>query len=180
MRTSIRLLLLLCLLLIFFEPALGQIQGPSPEFVLTIQAERQSVEAGQPVIISVSRRNVTGHIIENNRTTNPMEYLTFRVTCGGEPVNGTAELLKMRGIGLRAGEVHTLVTSPYFAKLKPGESSHDTVEISYYYDLAKPGTYAISASQETRPGSPEKSMTVRSNTITVRVLPTENQPVPRK
>jgi hypothetical protein len=171
MRNLIRRSMFSYLFLISVASVLGKGQNPSPEFTLAIQAERQSVEVGQTVVINVTRQNITDQTIDDNRTTNPMEYLTFRVSRDGVPVAETAELQKMHGRGLAPGEVQTIVTSPYFAKLKPGESSHDTVEVSHYYDMSKPGTYSISALQETRPGLPEKSVSVKSNTITITVLP---------
>jgi hypothetical protein len=172
----IRLSILLYLLAASAAFALGQAQKPSPEFTLAIQAEQSSVKAGQLVVVIVSHMNITGHVINDGRTSNPMEYLTFRISRDGIPVDETAVLKQMHGIGLGPGEVYlTGMTSPSAARLKPGKSSQDTVEVSSYYDMSKPGTYSITVSQETRLGTPEESTTVTSNTITITVLPTEAQ-----
>jgi hypothetical protein len=51
--------------------------------------------------------------------------------------------------------------------LKPGKTSKEYLEVSYYYDMTKPGTYEITVTRETFPWNPEKSVTVKSNTLTI-------------
>jgi hypothetical protein len=51
--------------------------------------------------------------------------------------------------------------------IKPGESIYRWFDLAYRYDLSRPGTYEVTISRETDPDHPEKSVTVKSNTLTV-------------
>ncbi|MGO8786005.1 MAG: hypothetical protein ACLQVL_01300 [Terriglobia bacterium] len=51
--------------------------------------------------------------------------------------------------------------------IKPGESGEYLVSVAFIYDVSRPGTYDITVAMETDPYHPEKSVTVKSNTITV-------------
>jgi hypothetical protein len=51
--------------------------------------------------------------------------------------------------------------------IKPGESIQHLVSLAFKYDLSRPGTYDIFVTMESDPYHPEKSVTVKSNTITV-------------
>ena len=51
--------------------------------------------------------------------------------------------------------------------LKPGESVKFPLWVSSAYDLTTPGTYEITVTRETDRWNPEKSVTVRSNTLTI-------------
>ena len=52
-------------------------------------------------------------------------------------------------------------------KLTPGESIDDYLSIGGRYDMTKPGTYEITVCRETFPYNPEKSVTVKSNIVTI-------------
>jgi hypothetical protein len=52
-------------------------------------------------------------------------------------------------------------------KIEPGGSFEHLVYISGDYDMSKPGTYEVTVSRETDPEHSEKSVTVRSNTLTI-------------
>lgn len=51
--------------------------------------------------------------------------------------------------------------------IKPGEFQEFLVSVAFKYDVWKPGTYDITVTMESDPYHPEKSVTVKSNTITV-------------
>ncbi len=72
------------------------------------------------------------------------------------------EAEKERRKKLEAGDCFAGVVSAVAEDTNPGETREDT---RYYY-TTKPGTYEITATREAFPGHPEKSVTVRSNTIT--------------
>ena len=86
----------------------------------------------------------------------------LEVVYNGVPVEKT-EAEKERRKKLEAGDCFHGGGSAIAELTKPGETRED---ILYYY-TAKPGTYEITATKETFPGHPEKSVTVRSNTVTV-------------
>lgn len=50
---------------------------------------------------------------------------------------------------------------------KPGESATQELNITNFYDMSKPGKYEITVTRETDPDHPEKSVTVKSNTLTI-------------
>ncbi len=61
----------------------------------------------------------------------------------------------------------------YLQEAQPGGGPEGafagTLDISLLYDMSKPGTYEVTVSKETFPHDPEKSVTVKSNTITILV-----------
>jgi hypothetical protein len=52
------------------------------------------------------------------------------------------------------------------AAIKPGQSHEYLVSVAFKYDVSVPGTYRVTATMESDPNHPEKSVTVKSNTIT--------------
>jgi hypothetical protein len=61
-------------------------------------------------------------------------------------------------------------------EIKPRVSFHRPLELSERYDMSRPGNYEITVTRETDPEHPEKSVTVRSNTITIVVKPEDLAP----
>lgn len=51
--------------------------------------------------------------------------------------------------------------------IKPGDSKEYFVSVAFKYDVSRPGTYDVSVTMESDQNHPEKSVTVKSNTITV-------------
>lgn len=51
--------------------------------------------------------------------------------------------------------------------IKPGKFADYLVSLAFKYDLSRPGTYDITATMESDPEHPEKSVKVKSNTLTV-------------
>ena len=62
--------------------------------------------------------------------------------------------------------------------IKPGESFQVFLDLADRYDLSRPGTYEVTVSRETDPDHPEKSVTVKSNTITI-VVPEPGETAPK-
>lgn len=50
-------------------------------------------------------------------------------------------------------------------EIKPGDSYADSLPLSDFYDVYKPGSYAVYVTRETYPWNPAKSVLVESNTI---------------
>ena len=63
-------------------------------------------------------------------------------------------------------------------KIKSGGNFEHLVYVSGDYDMSKPGTYEITVSRETFPHNPEKSVTVKSNTLTI-VVPEAEADAPK-
>jgi hypothetical protein len=62
--------------------------------------------------------------------------------------------------------------------LNPGQSVKFPLWVSSEYDMTVPGTYDITVTRETDPWVPEKSVTVKSNTLTV-VVPEPGANAPK-
>lgn len=97
----------------------------------------------------------------------------LEVLYNGVPVKET-EAQKERRKKLEAGDCSHGGGSAVAELTKPGETRQD---ILYYY-TAKPGTYEITATKETFPGHLERSVTVRSNTLTI-VVPSPGHVAPK-
>ena len=63
-------------------------------------------------------------------------------------------------------------------KIKPGESFQRLLELSAIYEMSNPGTYEVTVSRETDPAHPDRSATVKSNTITI-VVPEPETTAPQ-
>jgi hypothetical protein len=61
--------------------------------------------------------------------------------------------------------------------LNPGESVKFTLWVSSEYDMTVPGTYEITVTRETDRWNPEKSVIVKSNTLTI-VVPEPGEAAP--
>jgi hypothetical protein len=55
----------------------------------------------------------------------------------------------------------------------PNESKEFPIWVSSEYDMTLPGTYDITVTRETEPDDPARSVTVKSNTITITVVAPE-------
>src|ERR1035441_4837021 len=51
--------------------------------------------------------------------------------------------------------------------IKSGQSVKFSLWISSEYDMTVPGTYDITVTRETDPWNPDKSVTIKSNTLTI-------------
>ncbi len=51
--------------------------------------------------------------------------------------------------------------------IKPGDSKEYLMSVAFKYDVSRPGTYEVTASMESDPDHRDKSVTVKSNTLTV-------------
>jgi hypothetical protein len=84
----------------------------------------------------------------------------------GKPVAETPERIKMRHAPLH----------PYRQRpLKPGDSVNAEIILNRDYDLSKPGKYSVQAVAT----DPATKTTATSNTLSVTVLPPNDQPPPK-
>lgn len=133
------------------------------------------VKAGSMIVVAVRKTNISEHEIEKGSCVR--DASGFR--CGGhyDVRDSRGNLVeprkhKMKFVG--GGPGHLIGTKDNM--LEPGESNIDRDHISEAFDMSKPGTYTIQLWQHV--ANDLKSDVVRSNTITVTVLPVEEQPPP--
>jgi hypothetical protein len=125
------------------------------QFTLAISAVQSTVKAGEKIAIEIAHTNTSKRPI----VLGPVDddgYLPD-VTVGGNAAIDTVRGRQWKN----DGGVTEESSGPGFPPTKPGETAKRILVISDLYDLTHPGTYSV----QVRRG------TVKSNTITVVVLP---------
>jgi hypothetical protein len=135
-------------------------EKPAPGFTLTLsEGRRDGTMVPYQQVLIVRLTNISNEV--NNLT--PCESFggmyNLKVVYDGIPVEETDEERKTRK-RMESGECWGSLIAQH---TKPGEFREDIL----YYNTMKPGTYEITATKKTFPGQPDKSVTVRSNTITI-------------
>jgi len=135
---------------------------------ITVRAVRAEVEAGQPVDLDVVMTNTSDHDVDCTRApSNALDRnFAYIVT---DAAGGT-----VRKIAKKYPEIGETFSS-WPCVLKPGQSANAAGgRISNVYDFSRPGEYSIQVARFVA-GDPRGTM-VKSNTITVTVLPAKVAP----
>lgn len=138
-------------------------------FTLTLQAPKQQLKAGQPLILSVIVKNASHrpiHVLVSQGAYDVGNVYHLHVLDKQGLPPRRASLPKPRG---GKGSV-VIVGSVHGTRLQPDESLTDEVNISHIYDLTRPGKYRISIAEPFFRGPDVPNGLVRSNTITVTVI----------
>jgi hypothetical protein len=133
---------------------------PAPGFTLTLSEGRRdgTMVAYQQVLV-VKLTNISKQVIDRALCDSHGEQYNLEIVYNGVPVEKTDDELKWR----KQHETGVCSWLPRAEHTKPGEDRFDTI----YYNTTKPGTYEITATRETFPGETKKTVTVRSNTLTI-------------
>jgi hypothetical protein len=151
-----------------------------PDFKLAISTDDETVKAQSKlmnIVVTAEETNISNHIVNVGRTNEPGQWYTMSVVFGGHPAPLTEEgqrVLNPKKVDPDEGESF----SSFFATLKPGQAATFEVPLSQYFNFASPGTYQVTFSRGTDRGQPD-NVDVKSNTITITVLP-EDDPPPAK
>jgi hypothetical protein len=140
-------------------------QQPKASFTLTIAYQGGAAKSGQVRPLTVTEKNVSSHTIDISRNEDPSAWYRVEISGNGSPVPKTDEMLK-REATQAAVAANFGPADPLFVTLKAGESAVFNFPISSLYDMTEPGVYQITLSRLSSSNTP-----VRSNTITVTVLP---------
>jgi hypothetical protein len=147
-----------------------------PGFSLSIEAADVShLSVGYPsgyhkLLVTYTNISDADESYSNN---DPAEMFDMHVLLEGAPAKETDNMRRLReerNHGLADPSTRRTIWAPSVRQprtIKHGEGFTFALEISYFFDMTKPGTYTISVSKETFPWNPEKSVTVKSNTITI-------------
>lgn len=153
---------LIWLLLFGVVPAASPQVSQQP-FTITINAKKTEVRAGTPVFIKVVMTNISDHSVECGewRSNGLDRAYKYHVTDeNGETVPKT--IRKHPEIGENI--------EPFPCIIQPGKSSKPSGGmLSHLFNFNKPGKYTVRVSRHV--SSDPKSAVVRSNTITITVLP---------
>ena len=142
---------------------------PAPGFTLTLSEGHRGSIASTYQVLVVKLTNVSNEVMHRAVCDSFGGLYDIKVVYNGFPVEKTAaqrEWRKRMDTGPCDGG------SAIMENTDPGGTRHDTL----YYNTPKPGTYEFTVTKETFPGEPEKSVTVRSNTITIVVKPEDLEP----
>ena len=154
------------------------------KFTLTIEEEQLSARAGYLPTdheLLVKYTNISDTVQRDPCVVSPWEYklVVLRDGTPAEKRNAhkkkTEEPVPPGAIKLELDERKVCSATD---RLSPGQSVKFPLWVSSEYDMTAPGTYEITVTRETDPWNPEKSVTVKSNTLTI-VVPEPGASAPQ-
>lgn len=147
-------------------------ERPKPRFTLTIS--NGGVDPLGRYLLSVTETNISNEVLRETQCM-PLTFeagIKVSVVYNGVPLgmDETKPAVQYIRKKDKEGKGHCHGKS-YMQEAQPGggpEGAFDGIlDVSLLYDLSKPGTYEITVSKETFPHNPEKSVTVKSNTLSI-------------
>lgn len=140
-----------------------------PPITVRLEAPKQPLKAGQPLLLSVKVTDISDHDVPVGITAGEawgiglIYQVHIRDQYGrAAPLKPLPPVPKRKGYVVLGG-----AASGHGVGLKPGQSVYDRVNVTYYYDLSRPGKYKIWVAEI---GYRGPHGLVRSNTITVTVV----------
>ena len=141
---------------------------PAPGFTLTLSEQHSGSIVPPQRWFVVKLTNISNEVMHRTSCDSFGELYNLEVVYNGVPVPKTAAELEWR----RQHETGLCTGSAKKQDTSPGQARYDIV----YANASKPGTYEFTVTKETFPAEPEKSVTVRSNTVTIVVKPEDLAP----
>ncbi|MDR3713371.1 MAG: hypothetical protein P4L51_11180 [Puia sp.] len=124
------------------------------------------------ISISAEEKNTSNHPINAGRPNNPGEWYKMVVLRDGKPAPITERYRQL--IASKKSDPSIPLTADGAAwTIESGHTQTFDVPLTAFFDLSAPGEYEITFSRGTDPGQPD-SVDVKSNTITITVLPASN------
>jgi hypothetical protein len=171
--------ILFVLMLLSSAATLFALTPESQTLKFTLAIEEKPLEAENTpgtVILIVKYTNISDTVQRDPCAVTPWEY-KITVLRDGVPLAkknlSTKKTDESDEIDESQHPIHIMVLhrgspcSMIGGGLKPGQSVKFTLWVSSQYDMTVPGSYDITVTRETDPWNPDKSVTVRSNTITI-------------
>ena len=155
----------------------GQENQPEPDrlFTIHIHTDRDRYPTGTEIRIMVDKTNITESPINCSISGSDGARYVMDVRYEDGPTEKTEELNEtLHPKPRKPDEFYSSTSSSMNASCKPGETQKDWITVTKYFHMTNPGRYEITFSQETFPGEPKKSVLVKSNTITITVLPADD------
>jgi hypothetical protein len=159
----------------------------APTFALAIEQKPPEAEnAPGTLILLVKYTNVSNVIQYDDCMITPSAYRILVLRDGiaaekGKPKRATEINNEENSTGYRIKVTHTeqdTCRGGVDKGLNPGQGVKFPLWVSSEYDITVPGTYDIAVTRETYPLNPEKSVTVKSNTLTI-VVPEPSSVTPQ-
>ena len=135
----------------------------NPGFTLTITEYRHEVRPPSHAII-VRLTNTSNEIIRGGGCLGLRGMYNLSVNYNGMPMEETDPVRALKKY--RKGGGGCTSGNPVWI-IKPGEYNDDFLSVTEFYKMDAPGIYDISVSKETLPDYPDKSVTIKSNTLTI-------------
>ena len=155
--------------------AYGQSAGaPEPQFTLTISEYHGEFGPAFDRII-VKETNISKTVIYDPGCQESRGWITLSVLYNGVPLE---ERDAARRLHWEKHYSEYCTSGGGVIGIKPGKYKEYFMSVAFKYDVSRPGTYDVTASMESDPNHPEKSVTVKSNTITV-VVPEPGAEAPQ-
>ena len=140
-------------------------------FSLGIDAPSEPLKSGAELRLHVRVTNTSDRAITFIRSPGLIPEEAFRYEMEVRDARAQSAPRSAYVRKLESAQTVTEEISKYAYKLKPGESFVDDVEITRFYDLSRPGKYTISVAREMPPAQKLGEGKVKSNTITITVVP---------
>lgn len=123
-------------------------------------------DVGAPVFVIVTMTNNSNRTLHLSLINPAFDYrMTVQDDATGQPVPETEQYRKMK----ESQKSHFQTARFIVVTLKPHEICHDTIDVSYLYDLSLPGEYSIQVERD-KPMELGKGG-VRSNVINATITP---------
>ena len=156
--------------------ALSQSPKHAPDFTLTLSTAKETIPAlrsGERLMIDVEEKNISQHPVNIGRNKADLSY-QMSVLRNGSPADTTEEYRRITN----PNPNRTPHADPGFflGMLDPGESQIFHIVLTDYFDMSQRGYYEITFSRGTDKGMAD-NVAVKSNTLTVTVLPASSTPV---
>lgn len=148
-------------------------EGAKPYFSVTISAP-QSIKAGAEAIVNIAVTNTSNSatVFSDGHSEDQGEFeCDFNVlTSEGKSAPETRYMKAVKGEDQGPGPQLVISTKSLSTRLAPGQALKFTADINKLFDLA-PGKYTVQLSRFESAGAEHPGVTVKSNTITVTVVP---------
>lgn len=134
-----------------------------PQFTLTISEYHHEFGPGFDRIM-VRETNISQAVIYDPGCQAERGWITLSVLYNGVLLKEKDKAARLR----REKDANEFCTfGGGVSGIKPGESKEYLISLALEYDVSRPGTYDVTASMASDRDHPEKSVTVKSNTLTV-------------
>jgi hypothetical protein len=148
-------------------------EKPAPKFTLTIFLSQnggaESEMPGQPIFreIRVVETNTSNELLQEAGCWDHKGIFHVSVVYNGESLEEKDTVARIKREATARRTPCAVPRSK--AVINPGETGTRYIPLSIDYPMCKPGTYEIIVSRESDLEHPEKSVTVKSNTLTIEV-----------
>src|ERR1035437_4402753 len=149
-------------------------EKPTPRFTLTISTDKGGRDPLGSYTLEVVETNISNEVLSEAQCA-PLTFesgIKVTIVYNGVPLGMDETKPAVQYIRKQDKEhISHCHGKSMLHEVKPGGGPegafYGIFNVSLLYDMSKPGTYEITVAKETYPHNPEKSVTVKSNTLTI-------------